>query len=86
MAVKEIFDQSVAANEFFGTPAAVTQVFAAAVMVVVYLSTDWSLGASLAVMLPIVVGFSYWSLPRFMATWVAVEYLTDRANQEPWAG
>lgn len=66
--------------------AAVTQVFAAAVMVVVYLSTDWSLGASLAVMLPIVVGFSYWSLPRFMATWVAVEYLTDRANQEPWAG
>jgi len=64
--------------------AAVTQVFAVGVMVVVFLATDWPLWASLAVMLPIVIGFCYWSLPRFMATWVAVEYLTDRANKEPW--
>ena len=66
--------------------AAVTQLVAAALMVVVFLTTDWPLWLSLAVMLPLVVGFCYWSLPRFMAAWVAVEYLTDRSNREPWAG
>ncbi len=64
--------------------AAVTQIVAVVVMLVVFFTTDWPLWVSLSVMLPIVIAFCYWSLPRFMSTWVAVEYLTDRANQEPW--
>ncbi len=65
---------------------AITQVMAVGLMVLVYLLTDWPLWISLSVMLPPVVGFCYWSLPRCMATWVAVEYLTDRSSEEPWLG
>lgn len=63
---------------------ALTQVVAALLMALVYLLTDGSLWLSLSVMLPLVVGFCYWSLPRCMATWVAVEYLTDRSAGEAW--
>lgn len=64
--------------------AAVTQVVAAVLMVAAFLLTDWPLLVSLSVLLPVVVGFCYWTLPRFMATWAAIEYLTDRANREEW--
>ena len=30
--------------------------------------------------------FSYWFLPKGMALWVGVEFLTDAANLEPWVG
>ena len=63
---------------------ALTQVVAAVLMALVFLLTDWPLWLSLSVMLPPVVGFCYWSLPRCMSTWVAVEYLTDRLNGEAW--
>ena len=64
--------------------AAITELFAALLIVVVFLFTDWSPWTSVAVGLPAVAVFAYWSLPRFSALWVAIEYLTDRGNQEPW--
>lgn len=64
--------------------AAVTEVFAAAVALALFWFTDLPMlwGCVLAVLL--VAGFSYAFLPRSMALWVAVEYCTDRANNEPW--
>jgi uncharacterized protein (DUF983 family) len=64
--------------------AAVGQVLAALLFLGVWLWTDWSAGPALALTLPVMVAFSYWFLPRSMALWVAVEYLTDRGNREPW--
>ena len=61
--------------------AAVTEVFALAILVVIYLATDWSTAVSLTVGLSLVVVFSYWLLPRSMAFWVGVEYATDTANE-----
>tara|TARA_R110002072_G_scaffold234586_14_gene392213 strand:+ start:960 stop:1274 length:315 start_codon:yes stop_codon:yes gene_type:complete len=61
--------------------AAVTEVFAIAILVVIYLATDWSTAVSLTVGLSLVVVFSYWLLPRSMAFWVGVEYATDTANE-----
>ena len=65
--------------------AAVGQVLAALLFLGVWLGTDWGAAPALALTLPLMVGFSYWVLPRSMALWVAVEYLTDRGNREPWA-
>ena len=65
--------------------AAVGQVLAALLFLGVWLGTDWGAALALAVTLPLMLGFSYWFLPRSMALWVAVEYLTDRGNREPWA-
>ncbi len=66
--------------------AAVGQVLAALMFLGVWLFTDWGAGLALAVTLPVMVGFSYWFLPHSMALWVAIEYLTDRGNREPWVG
>ena len=57
---------------------------AGALVLLVVFGTDWSAPFALAVTVPIVVGFGYWFLPRSMALWVVVEYLTDRGNREPW--
>ena len=65
--------------------AAVTELLAALVCLAVFFLTDWSAGASIAICLPLIVGFSYWFLPRAMSLWVAVEYVTDRGNDESWA-
>lgn len=64
--------------------ATLTQLPAVALVVAVFLFTDWSLPVAMAVMLPMVIAICYWSLPRCMSIWVAVEYLTDRGNGESW--
>jgi uncharacterized protein (DUF983 family) len=64
--------------------AAVTELFAAAVIAVVWLATDWGVLLSIAVGLPLVAAFCYAFQPYSMALWVAVEYLTDAGNREPW--
>lgn len=64
--------------------AAVTEVFAAVLVFLVFFCTDWSPAVSIAVGVPIVVGFSYWFLPKAMALWVAIEFMTDIGNREPW--
>jgi len=65
--------------------AAVSQVFTALWIVAVFLVTDWTPLVSILVSLPVVVAFCYWFLPRSMALWVAVEFMTDLANRETWA-
>ena len=64
--------------------AAVTQVFAAGVIALLYLATDWGAVLSIAVGLPIVLAFCYAFLPASRALWTAIEYATDVANREPW--
>lgn len=65
--------------------ATVSQLFAAAVFVALWLFTDWGTWLGLGVGTPVVVAFCYAFLPLSMALWTAVEYLTDVANAEWWA-
>jgi uncharacterized protein (DUF983 family) len=64
--------------------AAVTELFAAGVIAVVWLATDWGVALSIAIGLPLVGAFCWAFQPYSMALWVAVEYLTDAGNREPW--
>ncbi len=64
--------------------AAVTQVFAAAVIFAFAVGTDRPAWRMIAVGLPLVLAFCAFFLPRSMALWVAVEYATDVGNGEPW--
>ena len=64
--------------------AAVTEVFAALLVLLVFFGTDWSTAVSIGVGIPIVVGFSYWFMPTAMGLWVAIEFMTDVGNREPW--
>lgn len=66
--------------------AAVTQIFAAALAVGLFLLTDWSTALALAVGIPLAAAFSYAFLPYAMALWVAVEFMTDVGNRDPWVG
>ena len=64
--------------------AAVNQVFAAAIILIVVLTTDWGLATQLAVSIPLVVAFCLAFLPFSQTIWAAVEYFTDRVNAESW--
>lgn len=64
--------------------AVATEILAAALVLGIFFATDWSTAVSLAVSVPIVLAFSVWWLPRSIGLWVAVEYLTDVGNREPW--
>ena len=64
--------------------AIVTQLFAVLLIVLVYTLTDWSVGLSIGVTLPLVLVFSFLFLPLAQALWVAVEYATDVHNGEDW--
>ncbi len=65
--------------------AAVTEILAGALVLLLFFATDWTATVSLAVSVPMVAGFSYWFLPKAMALWVAIEFMTDLGNREPWA-
>ena len=64
--------------------AAVTQVFAALLILAIVVGTDWSTRLQLAVSVPLAVLFCALCLPLSMAFWVAVEYATDVGNGEAW--
>lgn len=64
--------------------AAVTQIFAAGLIALIYLGTDWGAALSIAVGLPVVLLFCYAFLPVSRALWTAIEYATDVGNREPW--
>jgi uncharacterized protein (DUF983 family) len=64
--------------------AAITELFAAALCVGIFLLTDWSTAVSISIALPTVLLFSYWFLPKSMGLWVAVEYAADVSNREGW--
>ncbi len=65
--------------------AAVTELLAGGLVLLVFFATDWSSSLALTISVPLVAGFSYWFLPKAMALWVAVEFMTDLGNREPWA-
>ena len=64
--------------------AAVTQVFACALIFAIWFLTDWSVLVSTAVSLPLVALFCVVFLPYSQSIWVAVEYTTDVINDEEW--
>ena len=64
--------------------AAVTEIFAALLIAVIFIATDWGVATSLAVSIPIFLAFTYWFLPRSIALWTAVEYIVDESHDEPW--
>jgi len=64
--------------------AAVNQIFAALVILIVFTQTDWSLAVELAVSIPIVAVFCVAFLPFSQTVWAGVEYVTDCINAEPW--
>jgi uncharacterized protein (DUF983 family) len=64
--------------------AAVTEVFAALLIILIFVGTDWGMWVSLAVSLPVFLLFTYWFLPRSMGLWTAVDYMVDESNQESW--
>jgi uncharacterized protein (DUF983 family) len=64
--------------------AAVNQIFAALVILVVFTQTDWSLATELAVSIPLVALFCAAFLPFSQTLWAGVEYVTDCINAEPW--
>ena len=61
--------------------AAVTEVFAAVLVLGLWFFTDLSTPQALALGLPLVAGFSYLVLPYSMGVWVAVEFLSDRVGE-----
>jgi uncharacterized protein (DUF983 family) len=65
--------------------AAVTEVFAAILIGVLWIAFDWSVARYLAVSVPLVLVFCVGFLPVAQAIWVGVEYQTDLSNSEPWA-
>lgn len=62
--------------------AAITELFAVLLIAVIWVGTDWSPMLSLAVSIPVVIVFSYAFLPKAMALWVAIEFLTDVGNRD----
>ena len=66
--------------------AVVTEIFAALLVLAVFFGTDLGPAISIAIGLPLVIVFSFWFLPKAMALWVGIEFLTDSVNREPWAG
>ena len=65
--------------------AAVTEVFAAALIFLLWWSFDWTTTRFVLTSVPVVLVFSAFFLPVAQAVWVGVEYATDLAGGEPWA-
>jgi uncharacterized protein (DUF983 family) len=64
--------------------AVASELVAAALVLLVFFLTDWGPATSIAISVPVIIVFSYWFLPRSMALWVAVEFMTDVGNREEW--
>ena len=65
--------------------ATISQLFAAAVFVLLWVFTDLGAWGGFAVGAPIVLALCYGFLPLSMALWTAIEYLTDVASGAWWA-
>lgn len=64
--------------------AAVNQVFAAVLVVSIFVFTDWSATVSIAVALPLVLAFGFGFLPWSQSLWTAIEFFSDCVNGESW--
>jgi hypothetical protein len=65
--------------------AVVTELFAAALAIGLFLLSPWSPAVSIAIGLALHFVFAAWFFPRSMSLWVAIEYATDVQNGEWWA-
>jgi len=65
--------------------AAVSEVFAAALIFLFWWAFDWAPLVFVLVTAPLVLGFCVFFLPVAQALWVGVEYATDLEGHEPWA-
>jgi uncharacterized protein (DUF983 family) len=65
--------------------AAVSEVFAAALIFLLWWAFDWTVPAFVLVSAAFVLLFSAFFLPVAQALWVGVEYATDLQGREPWA-
>ena len=63
----------------------ITQLFAAVLIGIVFIFTDWEASTSIPLALAILALFSWWMLPKSMGLWVAIEFMTDVGNRETWA-
>ena len=64
--------------------AAVSQVFAAALIFLFWWAFDWTPRVFVLVTAPLVLAFCVVLLPLAQAVWVGVEYATDLHSREPW--
>ena len=64
--------------------AAVSEVFAAALIFLFWWAFDWTPLVFVLVTAPLVLAFCAFFLPVAQAVWVGVEYATDLASREPW--
>jgi uncharacterized protein (DUF983 family) len=65
--------------------AAVSEVFAAALIFLFWWAFDWTPLVFVLVTAPLVLLFCVSFLPLAQALWVGVEYATDLEGREPWA-
>jgi uncharacterized protein (DUF983 family) len=65
--------------------AALSEVFAAALIFFFWWSFDWTPLVYVLVTAPLVMSFCFFLLPFAQALWVGVEYATDLEGHEPWA-
>jgi uncharacterized protein (DUF983 family) len=63
--------------------AIVSEVFAAALIFLLWFSFDWAPRTFVLVSAPLVLAFSAALLPLAQAAWVGVEYATDLESGEP---
>lgn len=64
--------------------AVVTQIFAAILIGVVFIFTDWSPTTSIIFGVTCLGIFWYWAGPKCASLWVAIEFMTDVGNREDW--
>ncbi len=62
-----------------------SELFAGALFLLVWLCTDWGAWTALCVSVPATLVFCYLSQRWCMAAWVGIDYLTDVSNSEWWA-
>lgn len=62
--------------------AVVTEIFAAALAVGMFLLTDWGVLFGLAVAIPVFLLFTFWFFPRSLGVWTAIEYMVDASHDE----
>jgi len=65
--------------------AVITQIFAASMVGIIFIFTDWTPAFSIPFGLTILALFGYWLLPKTTALWVCIEFMTDVGNREKWA-
>jgi len=64
--------------------AAVSEVFAALLIGLLWWLCDWSSAGFIALAAPLVLVFCAAFLPLAQALWVGIEYATDLEGREPW--